>query len=66
MEDQAVNVVVREEEEEEEVEEFCSCCEDEDLEAWKETEEPVGVEGLKDELDEFSVRLFFKGVSIAK
>ncbi|XP_061366920.1 E3 ubiquitin-protein ligase RSL1-like [Gastrolobium bilobum] len=64
MEDQAVlcggaSVNVGREEEEDE---FCSCCEDEEV--FKETEEPV-VEGLKDELDEFSVRLFFKGLSIA-
>lgn len=60
-------------EEEEEEDEFCSCCEDaeerddeereEEQEEWKETEEKV-VEGLKEELDEFSVRMFFKGLSI--
>lgn len=74
MEDQAVlegeaSVNVGREEEEDE---FCSCCEDDDNdeeedleeEAWKETEEPV-VEGVKDELDEFSVKMFFKGLSIA-
>lgn len=49
---------------EEEEDEFCSCCGDEDEEAWKETEEIV-VEGLKDELDEFSVKMFFKGLSMA-
>ncbi|RDX72527.1 putative E3 ubiquitin-protein ligase, partial [Mucuna pruriens] len=49
---------------EEEEDEFCSCCGDEDEEVWKETEEPV-VEGLKDELDEFSVKMFFKGLSMA-
>jgi len=49
---------------EEEEDEFCSCCGDEDEEAWKETEEAV-VEGLKDELDEFSVKMFFKGLSMA-
>ena len=51
-------IIVREEEDDE----FASCCEDE--EAWKETEEQV-VEEIKDELDEFSVKLFFKGLSIA-
>ncbi|XP_027364065.1 probable E3 ubiquitin-protein ligase ARI10 isoform X2 [Abrus precatorius] len=65
MEDQALVVaesdnVGREEEEDE----FCSCCEEEDEEVWKETEEPV-VEELKDELDEFSVKMFFKGLSMA-
>jgi len=59
-------------EEEEEEDEFCSCCEEEaeerdeeerEEEEWKETEEKV-VEGLKEELDEFSVRMFFKGLSI--
>ncbi|BAT87646.1 hypothetical protein LR48_Vigan09g186200 [Vigna angularis] len=49
---------------EEEEDEFCSCCGDEDEEAWKETEEAV-VGGLKDELDEFSVKMFFKGLSMA-
>ncbi|XP_020240594.1 uncharacterized protein LOC109819306 [Cajanus cajan] len=50
---------------EEEEDEFCSCCGDEDEEVWKETEEPL-VEGLKDdELDEFSVKMFFKGLSMA-
>ncbi|KAI4296983.1 hypothetical protein L6164_036896 [Bauhinia variegata] len=64
MEDQAVlgggvlNSFVREEEEDE----FRSCCEDEDV--WKETEERVKEE-LKDDLDEFSVKMFFKGLSIA-
>lgn len=53
---------------EEEEDEFCSCCEDEDeeVEVWKETEEPVVAEELKkDELDEFSVNMFFKGLSVA-
>lgn len=56
---------------EEEEDEFCSCCEDEEEreqqleEEWKETEETVVVEGLKEELDEFSVRMYFKGLSIA-
>ncbi|KAK7246092.1 hypothetical protein RIF29_40951 [Crotalaria pallida] len=55
---------------EEEEDEFCSCCEDEGFEeeeeeeVLKETEETV-VEVLKDELDEFSVKMFFKGLSLA-
>ncbi|XP_027932132.1 uncharacterized protein LOC114187916 [Vigna unguiculata] len=49
---------------EEEEDEFCSCCGDENEEAWKETEEAL-VGGLKDELDEFSVKMFFKGLSMA-
>ncbi|CAJ1962862.1 unnamed protein product [Sphenostylis stenocarpa] len=49
---------------EEEEDEFCSCCGDEDEEVWKETEEAV-VEGLKGALDEFSVKMFFKGLSMA-
>ncbi|OIV93316.1 hypothetical protein TanjilG_23088 [Lupinus angustifolius] len=56
MEDQAILGCVGREEEEDE---FCSCCEDED-DVSKETQ----VEDLKDELDEFSVKLFFKGLSI--
>ncbi|KAE9597323.1 hypothetical protein Lal_00007900 [Lupinus albus] len=56
MEDQAILGCVGREEEEDE---FCSCCEDEDNVS-KETQ----VEDLKDELDEFSVKLFFKGLSI--
>ncbi|GLT54622.1 hypothetical protein SLA2020_278060 [Shorea laevis] len=64
MEDQAVvggiaSVnIVREEDEED----FRSCCEDEEV--WKETEESVKEES-KDDLDEFSVKMFFKGISIA-
>uniref|UniRef100_A0A2N9G9E1 RBR-type E3 ubiquitin transferase n=1 Tax=Fagus sylvatica TaxID=28930 RepID=A0A2N9G9E1_FAGSY len=58
MEDQAVLVnIVREEDEED----FRSCCEDEDV--WKETEELVKEES-KEDLDEFSVKMFFKGMSI--
>ncbi|XP_061356006.1 E3 ubiquitin-protein ligase RSL1-like [Gastrolobium bilobum] len=57
MEDQAVLEGVGREEEEDE---FCSCCEDDD-EVCKEVQE----EKLKDELDEFSVKLFFKGLSIS-
>ncbi|KAM1917338.1 hypothetical protein ACFX13_036951 [Malus domestica] len=55
--------LVREEDEEE----FRSCCEDDD-EVWKEIEEPVKVEAKdesNDDLDEFSVKMFFKGMSIA-
>ena len=59
MENQAVHVnIVREEDEEN----FCSCCEDE--EGWKETEELVKEES-KEDLDEFSVKMFFKGISIS-
>lgn len=47
---------------EEDEEEFRSCCEDDEV--WKETEEPVKVVP-KDDLDEFSVKMFFKGMSIA-
>lgn len=47
---------------EEDEEEFRSCCEDDEV--WKETEEPVKVDP-KDDLDEFSVKMFFKGMSIA-
>ncbi|KAG2688100.1 hypothetical protein I3843_09G078600 [Carya illinoinensis] len=50
--------LVREEDEED----FRSCCEDEEV--WKETEEPVKEESKKD-LDEFSAKMFFKGISIA-
>ena len=60
MEDQGVLGGVGREEEEDE---FCSCCEDEE-EAWKETQEEPVVDELKDDLDEFSVKLFFKGLSI--
>ena len=52
--------LVREDEEED----FRSCCEDEE-EVWKETEEPVNKEEPKEDLvDEFSVRMYFKGLSI--
>ncbi|GMN60279.1 hypothetical protein TIFTF001_029373 [Ficus carica] len=50
--------VVREEDEEE----FRSCCEDEEV--WKETEEPHKEESKNDPVDEFSVKMFFKGMSI--
>ncbi|KAG6691478.1 hypothetical protein I3842_10G065400 [Carya illinoinensis] len=50
--------LVREEDEED----FRSCCEDDEV--WKETEESAKEES-KDDLDEFSVKMFFKGISIA-
>ncbi|XP_062012370.1 E3 ubiquitin-protein ligase RSL1 [Rosa rugosa] len=46
---------------EEDEEEFRSCCEDDEV--WKENDEPVKVES-KDDLDEFSVKMFFKGISV--
>lgn len=57
---------VREVKLEEDEEDFRSCCEDE--EEWKDTEESVkeGAKDLKEELDEFSVKMFFKGMSIAE
>ena len=59
MENQAIHVnIVREEDEED----FCSCCEDE--EGWKETKELVKEES-KEDLDEFSVKMFFKGILIS-
>ena len=48
---------------EEDEEEFRSCCEDEEV--WKEIEEIVKEES-KEDLDEFSVNMFFKGMSIAE
>lgn len=50
--------LVREEDEEE----FRSCCEDEEL--WKDNEEQLKGE-TNDDLDEFSVKMFFKGISIS-
>ncbi|KAJ6410596.1 hypothetical protein OIU84_007359 [Salix udensis] len=47
---------------EEDEEDFRSCCEDEEV--WKEIEEIVKEEP-KEDLDEFSVKMFFKGMSIA-
>uniref|UniRef100_A0A2P2QM81 RBR-type E3 ubiquitin transferase n=1 Tax=Rhizophora mucronata TaxID=61149 RepID=A0A2P2QM81_RHIMU len=47
---------------EEDEEEFRSCCEDED--SWKDTEETAKDE-TKEDIDEFSVKMFFKGTSIA-
>ena len=46
---------------EEDEKDFCSCCEDEEV--WKETEELVKEES-KEDLDEFSMKMFFKGISI--
>ncbi|KAJ8758645.1 hypothetical protein K2173_000366 [Erythroxylum novogranatense] len=46
---------------EEDEEEFCSCCEDEDV--WKDIEEIVKEEP-KEDLDEFAVKMFFKGLSV--
>lgn len=44
-------------------EEFQSCCgEDEE---WQDSEESLD-EGFVEEIDEFSVRMFFKGVSVSK
>ncbi|KAA8537133.1 hypothetical protein F0562_029641 [Nyssa sinensis] len=48
---------------EEDEEEFRSCCEDED--ELKEREESAK-ESSKDDLDEFSAKMFFKGVSISQ
>ncbi|KDP35876.1 hypothetical protein JCGZ_10446 [Jatropha curcas] len=48
---------------EEDEEEFRSCCEDEEV--WKEPEEIVREE-QNEKLDEFSVKMFFKGISIAE
>ncbi|XP_072988107.1 E3 ubiquitin-protein ligase RSL1 [Typha latifolia] len=44
-------------------EEFRSCCAED--EEWKDTEESL-VEGSKEDLDEFSLRMFFKGVSVSE
>ncbi|XP_021890065.1 probable E3 ubiquitin-protein ligase ARI11, partial [Carica papaya] len=49
---------------EEDEEEFRSCCEDEEV--WKETEELGKTEESKEDIDEFSVKMFFKGISIAE
>ncbi|GLT59133.1 hypothetical protein SLA2020_319700 [Shorea laevis] len=48
---------------EEDEDEFRSCCGDDEV--WKETEELVKEES-KEDLDEFSVKMFFKGMSIAE
>lgn len=56
--------VVREVRLEEDEEEFRSCCEDEEV--WKDTEDVVLKEEQKEDLDEFSVKFFFKGVSITE
>lgn len=44
-------------------EEFRSCCTED--EEWQDTEESLA-EGAMEELDEFSLRMFFKGVSVSK
>lgn len=46
----------------EDEDEFRSCCEDEEV--WKDNEEPLKGE-TNDDVDEFSVKMFFKGISIA-
>jgi len=48
---------------EEDEEDFRSCCEDEEV--WKEIEDIVKEEP-KEDLDEFSVKMFFKGMSVAE
>lgn len=48
---------------EEDEEDFQSCCEDDEV--WKDNEEVVKEEEKK-ELDEFSVKMFFKGISLAE
>lgn len=57
-EESCVNTV-REVRLEDDEEEFRSCCEDDEV--WKENEEEA-----KDDLDKFSVKMFFKGMSIAE
>ncbi|KAF5190909.1 Rbr-type e3 ubiquitin transferase [Thalictrum thalictroides] len=49
-------------EEEEEEEEFCSCCAEED--DWKDSEEDLVLELMREEEKEFGLKMFFKGVSI--
>lgn len=49
----------------EEEEEFRSCCAEEEEEEWRDMEETKN-EGHKDDLDEFSLKMFFKGMSISK
>lgn len=51
---------------ENEEEEFCSCCAEED--EWKDTEEEgmIEVEVKSEDVEEFSFKMFFKGVSIAQ
>lgn len=44
-------------------EDFRSCCAEE--EGWKELEEPPAPDKAGDNLDEFSVKMFFKGVSVS-
>ncbi|ESR61991.1 hypothetical protein CICLE_v10014925mg [Citrus x clementina] len=70
MEDQDIIVdessvkIVREVRLEEDEEEFRSCCEDDEV--WKETEDVAVKEVVKEDLDEFSVKMFFKGMSITE
>ncbi|KAH9747466.1 RING-type domain-containing protein [Citrus sinensis] len=70
MEDQDIVVdessvkIVREVRLEEDEEEFRSCCEDDEV--WKETEDVAVKEVVKEDLDEFSVKMFFKGMSITE
>ena len=61
--DEASVSLVREVRVEEDEEDFRSCCEDDEV--WKETEEVVKEEE-KEELNEFSVKMFFKGISLAE
>ena len=61
--DESSESLVREVRVEEDEEDFRSCCEDDEV--WKETEEVVKEEE-KEELDEFSVKMFFKGISLAE
>ncbi|KAK1324638.1 hypothetical protein QJS10_CPA01g00787 [Acorus calamus] len=47
---------------EEEDDEFRSCCGDH--EEWRDSDE-MGIEGLQSDIDEFSLQMFFKGVSVS-
>ncbi|KAM7271840.1 hypothetical protein ACFE04_031054 [Oxalis oulophora] len=49
---------------EDDEEDFRSCCCEVDDEAWKEIDEPVKEETEQELDDEFSVKMFFKGVSL--
>lgn len=70
MEDQDIIVdessvkIVREVRLEEDEEEFRSCCGDDEV--WKETEDVVVKEAVEEDPDEFSVKMFFKGMSITE
>ncbi|XVE51692.1 hypothetical protein DITRI_Ditri02bG0062000 [Diplodiscus trichospermus] len=63
MSDESSLSLVREVRVEEDEEDFRSCCEDDEV--WKETEEVVKEEE-KEELHEFAVKMFFKGISLAE